>query len=137
MKTQLQYLVYVAALTGLLWIPYIVDRAAKWGLMGAVGYPENPPPQSPWAQRLMKAHYNAVENLVVFAALVLAAHALGATNGAIGTAAIVYFWVRVVHAAAYTFAIPWLRTLAFTVGWLAMAVIAWVDLEKIYSMSPA
>lgn len=137
MKPELQYLVYVAAFTGLLWIPYILDRVAKWGLMGAVGYPDNPPPQSPWARRLIKAHYNAVENLVVFAALVLAAHAAGVSNAAIGTAAIVYFWARVVHAAAYTFAIPWVRTLAFTVAWLAMAVIAWYDLQKIYSISPA
>jgi uncharacterized MAPEG superfamily protein len=125
MKTELQYLVYVTVLTGLLWVPYILDRLAKWGLMGAVGYPDNPPPQSPWARRLMKAHYNAVENLVVFAALVLAAHALGVTGGAIATAAIVYFWARLVHALAYSFAVPWLRTLAFTVGFFAQAVIAW------------
>ena len=85
MKTELLYLVYVTILTMLLWVPYILDRIAKWGLVGAVGYPQNPPPQSPWAIRMMKAHVNAVENLVVFAALVLAAHALGVTSGAIAT----------------------------------------------------
>jgi len=72
----------------------------------------------------LKAHVNAVENLVVFAALVLAASAPGISNSAIGTAAIVYFWARVVHAVAYTFAIPWARTLAFTVGFGAQVVIA-------------
>jgi uncharacterized MAPEG superfamily protein len=97
----------------------------KTGLVGAVGYPENPPPQSPWARRLMKAHLNAVENLVIFAALVLAAHALGGSNNAIATAATVYFWARLVHVLAYTFAVPWVRTLAFTVGFLAQATIAW------------
>ena len=90
MKTELLYLVYVTILTGLLWVPYILDRIAKWGLIAAVGYPDNPPAQSPWARRLMKAHFNAVENLVVFAALVLAANALGVTGGAIATAAMVY-----------------------------------------------
>jgi len=130
MKTELQYLVYVTALTGLLWVPYILDRIAKWGLMEAVGYPENPPPHSPWARRLMKAHNNAVENLVVFAALVLAAHALGVSGGAVATAAIVYFWARVVHVAAYTFAVPWVRTLAFAVGFFAQAAIAWQILAK-------
>jgi uncharacterized MAPEG superfamily protein len=133
MKTELQYLVYVTIFTGLLWVPYILDRVTRWGLVEAMGYPENPPPQSPWARRLIKAHYNAIENLVIFAALVLAAHSVGVSNAAIGTAAIVYFWARLVHAAAYTFAIPWLRTLAFTVAWLAMAVIAWYDLQKIYA----
>lgn len=125
MKTELLYLTYVAALTGLLWVPYILDRVATWGLTAAVGYPENPPAQSPWARRLMKAHANAVENLVVFAALVLAAHALGISNAAIATAAMVYFWARVAHAVVYTFALPWLRTLAFTAGFLAQATIAW------------
>jgi uncharacterized MAPEG superfamily protein len=83
MKTELFYLALVTVLTGLLWIPYIIDRAMVRGLMDAVGYPENPKPQSPWAQRLQKAHYNAVENLVVFAALVLAAHAAGISGNAI------------------------------------------------------
>src|SRR5262245_60042105 len=125
MKTELLYLALVTAFTGLLWVPYILDRLAVRGLMDAVGYPENPKPQSPWAQRLIKAHYNAVENLVVFAALVLLAHAMGVSSPAIGTAAIVYFWARVVHALAYTFAVPWVRTLAFTVGFLCQAVVAW------------
>ncbi len=130
MKTELLYLTYVAALTGLLWVPYILDRVATWGLTAAVGYPDNPPAQSPWARRLMKAHGNAVENLVVFAALVLAAHALGVSNAAVATAAMVYFWARVVHAVVYTFALPWLRTLAFTAGFLAQATIAWQILAR-------
>jgi len=124
MKPELLYLTLVATLTGLLWVPYILDRVAKWGLMGAVGYPANPPAQSPWAQRLMNAHANAVENLVVFGVLVLAAQDLNVSNGATATAAMVYFWARVVHAAAYTFAIPWLRTLAFAVGFLCYMTFA-------------
>lgn len=130
MKTELLYLAFAAAFTGLLWVPYILDRLAVRGLADAVGYPENPKPQSPWAQRLMKAHSNAVENLVVFAALVLTAHALGVSNSAIGNACIVYFWARVVHALAYTFAVPWVRTLAFAVGFFAQAVIAWQVLVR-------
>ena len=125
MKTELLYLVLVTALTGLLWVPYIIDRVLVRGLTDAVGYPEDPKPQSPWARRLMKAHANAVENLVVFAPLVLLANALGVSGAAIGASAMVYFWARVVHAIAYTLAIPWVRTLAFTVGFLAQVCIAW------------
>src|SRR5512139_3652161 len=106
MKTELLYLVWVTVLTGVMWVPYILDRLAVRGLVDAVGYPANPKPQSPWAQRLMKAHANAVENLVVFAPLVLLAHVSGITSPVVGTAAMVYFWARVVHAAAYTFAVP-------------------------------
>src|SRR5664279_1745164 len=130
MKTELLYLVYVTVFTGLLWVPYILDRIATRGLMDAVGYPDNPKPQSPWAQRLMKAHLNAVENLVVFAALVLAAGVAGVSNSVIAGACIVYFWARVVHAFAYIFAVPWVRTLAFTVGFFAQAAIAWQLLSR-------
>ena len=125
MKTELLYLALVTAFTGLLWVPYILDRIAVRGVIDAVGYPENPKPQSPWARRLMKAHANAVENLAVFATLVLVAHAMNLSNGTITLACVVYFWARVVHALAYTFAVPWVRTLAFTVGFFAQAVIAW------------
>lgn len=125
MKTELFYLALVAAFTGVLWIPYILDRILVWGLLDAVGYPANPKPQSPWAQRLMRAHGNAVENLAVFAALVLTANAMGVSNGAIATAAVVYFWARVVHALVFTLGIPWVRTLAFVVGFGCQAVVAW------------
>ena len=125
MKTELLYLALVTAFTGLLWVPYILDRIAVRGLMDAVGYPENPKPQSPWAQRLMKAHANAVENLVVFAALVLLANAVGTTGAAIAASSMVYFWARVIHTLSFTFAVPWVRTLSFAVGFLSQACIAW------------
>ena len=125
MKTELFYLVLVTAFTGLMWLPYILDRLAVRGIADAVGYTENPKPQSPWARRLMKAHANAVENLVLFATLVLAAQVLGLSNGTIAMASVVYFWARIVHALAYTFAVPWVRTLSFAVGFFAQAAIAW------------
>jgi uncharacterized MAPEG superfamily protein len=134
MKPELFYLALVAALTALLWVPYILDRIAVQGLLAAVGYPDNPQPQSPWARRMMKAHSNAVENLVVFAPLVLVANALGITGAAIGMSAMVYFWARVVHALSYTLAIPWVRTLAFTAGFLAQGCIAW---QILFRYAPA
>lgn len=125
MNISLLYLTYVAAFTGLLWMPYVIDRIAVRGLLDAVGYPQNPKPQSAWAQRLMKAHANAVENLVVFAALVLVAELTKAGDATVATASIVYFWARIVHALAFTFGIPWVRTLAFAVGFFAQAAVAW------------
>jgi uncharacterized MAPEG superfamily protein len=130
MRQDLLYLVLVTAFTGLLWLPYVLDRIAVRGLMDAVGYPDQPKPQSPWAQRLMKAHANAVENLVIFAPLVLVANALGLSAPILGTAAMVYFWARVLHALAFTFAVPWIRTLAFAAGVLAQATIAWQILAR-------
>jgi uncharacterized MAPEG superfamily protein len=125
MSTELYYLALVATFTGLLWVPYILNEIMVRGLVDAVGYPENPKPLAPWARRMKAAHYNAIENLAVFAALVLTAHAAGISNQAIAESACVYFWARVVHAAAYTFAIPWVRTGAFAVGVGSQLCIAW------------
>ena len=130
MKTELLYLILVTAFTGLMWVPYIVDRVLVRGLIDAVSYPENPKPQSKWAQRLMKAHANAVENLVLFATLVLAANALGISNAIIAQASVIYLWARVIHAVGYTFAVPWVRTLAFTVAFACQVAIAWQLLHK-------
>jgi len=130
MKTELMYLVWVTVLTAVIWIPYILDRIMTWGLLDTVGYPAYPKAQSAWAARMIKAHENAVENLVVFAALVLAAHALGAGNDATVTACCVYFWARVVHLAAYTLRIPWVRTLAFVAGFGSQMTLAWQILAK-------
>lgn len=124
MKTELLYLVYVTVFTGLLWVPYILNRLIIRGISETAGYADHPKPQSPWAQRLMKAHANAVENLVIFGILVLAANAMGVSNDAIAQAAVIYFWARVVHAVSYTFCIPWVRTLGFLVGVGAQVTIA-------------
>jgi uncharacterized MAPEG superfamily protein len=128
MSVELKYLALVATLTGLLWVPYILNEIMVRGLLEAVGYPTNPKPLALWAMRLKAAHYNAVENLAVFATLVLIASVAGIHDPAIATAACVYFWARVVHAAAYTLAVPWVRTLTFVVGFAMQMWIAWVIL---------
>ena len=124
MKNELFYLAAAAVLTSVLWIPYVLDRFAVWGIPDTVGYPDNPKPLAPWAERLKRAHANAVENLVVFATLVLAASALGITGSSIATAAMLYFWARLVHVLAYTFKVPWLRTLGFIGGFAAQMWVA-------------
>ena len=130
MKTELMYLLWVTTLTAVMWMPYIVDRIMMRGIVDAVGYPANPKPQSPWAQRMMAAHANAVENLAVFAALVLLAQDAGVSNTATIVACMVYFWARVVHLLAYTAAMPWVRTLAFAVGFFCQMTLAWQLLAR-------
>ena len=94
MSVELKYLVLVTAVTALMWIPYIFNVIMVRGVLDAVGYPENPKPMAPWATRMKAAHYNAVENLVVFAALVLVANAVGVKGEATALACAVYFWAR-------------------------------------------
>jgi uncharacterized MAPEG superfamily protein len=125
MTTELLYLTLVALLTILLFLPYTLNLMAKWGLAYAVGNRDEQKPLAPWAERAKRGHYNAVENLVVFAAVVLTAHLLNKHSGATATAALVYFWARLVHYVAYALGIPWVRTLAWTVGWVCCLVFIW------------
>ena len=123
MTSELMSLIWVTALTAILWVPYTLNTIAVRGLMDAVGYPADPKPLAGWAQKMKAAHANAVENLVVFAALVLIANAAGVSNETTILACTVYFWSRVVHLLAYTFAIPFVRTLAFVAGFACQVAI--------------
>jgi len=125
MKTELASLVWISAFTGLLWVPYVLNRMTVLGIGPTVGYPSDPPPLAPWARRLRLAHANAVENLVVFAALVLAAQIQGVSSPATAAAATLYLWSRIVHAVSYTLGVPWVRTLAFVGGFAAQMILAW------------
>lgn len=124
MTREIFWLTLSVVLTGLLWLPYIVDRIMVRGLMGAMDNPKpKAKPQSNWAQRLYFAHTNAVDNLVLFAPLVLILDSRNISTTTTAVACAVYFWARLVHAIVYTAGIPVLRTLSFTVGWLACAVL--------------
>jgi uncharacterized MAPEG superfamily protein len=123
MTSELMSLIWVTALTAILWIPYTLNTIAVRGLMDAVGYPADPKPIAGWAQKMKAAHANAVENLVVFAALVLIANAAGVSNETTVLACTVYLWSRVVHLLAYTFSIPWVRTLSFVAGFACQVAI--------------
>ena len=124
MSKEMFWLVLTVAMTGLIWVPYILDRTMVRGLMGAMANPSpSDKPQSAWAQRMMAAHSNAVENLVIFAPLVLAAQALSIATSATAFACALYFWSRLVHVIVYTLGIPGLRTLAFVGGFIAQAIL--------------
>ena len=124
MSKELFWLTLVTAMTGLIWVPYILDRIMVRGTMGAMANPSpNDKPQSAWAQRMMLAHANAVENLVVFAPLVLVAQALNIHTAATAFACALYFWSRLVHLGVYTAGIPVLRTLSFAGGFVGQAIL--------------
>ena len=125
MNTELTYLAFVTTLTALMWMPYILNMIMVRGLLDAVGYPDDPAPLSSWAARMKAAHENAVENLIVFAALVLIAHNAGVSNAATVMACQVYLWTRVVHFVSYAARIPWVRTISFVIGFGCQITLAW------------
>jgi uncharacterized MAPEG superfamily protein len=125
MTREIFWLSLTVILTGLLWVPYILNRCAVRGLGGAMANPtRDAKPHAAWATRLMFAHDNAVENLVIFAPLVLILAQIDYSSKATVLACAVYFWARVAHLIVYTMGLPVFRTLAFTVGFLAQVVLA-------------
>jgi uncharacterized MAPEG superfamily protein len=125
MTTDLEMLVWIAGLTALMWIPYILVHVLNNGMMEALTYKADGVPLPDWAARAKKAHYNAIENLAPFAVLVIVAHLTTATNDATAVASITYFWARAAHYVFYISGIPFTRTITFTIGWLAMLCIFW------------
>src|SRR5262245_59695984 len=123
-KAELFWLTLTTVLTGLIWLPYILDRIAVRGLMTTFDNPSpRHKPQTIWAVRLMNAHINQIENLVVFAILVLVLDALAISTSATVLACAVFFWARLAYLVVYTLGVPVLRTLAFTVGFLAQVAL--------------
>jgi uncharacterized MAPEG superfamily protein len=125
MTRELFWLTLTIILTGLLWIPYMINRFLVRGFSGAMANPSrNDKPHAEWANRLMFAHDNAVENLIIFAPLVLILAQIDYSTRWTVYACAAYFWARIAHLIFYTMGLPVFRTVAFTVGFLAQAVLA-------------
>jgi len=125
MTPELFWLTLTVIMTGLLWVPYVLNRIQVRGLGGAMANPtRGAAPHAEWATRLMFAHDNAVENLIVFAPLVLILAQIDYSTKWTVYACMVYFWARVAHLIVYALGLPVFRTLAFTVGFVAQAVLA-------------
>ncbi|MDY6943506.1 MAG: MAPEG family protein [Pseudomonadota bacterium] len=125
MSAELYWLALTATMTALFFLPYVLNRISIRGLFGAMSNPrQGDLPESDWAQRAMKAHANAVENLVVFGVLVLCAQAAGVSTAMTAFAGCLYFWARLVHYLVYTLGVPIARTLAFFAGFAAQLIVA-------------
>jgi uncharacterized MAPEG superfamily protein len=126
MTTDLKYLAYTAMLTATLWIPYIVAQVKTNGPLTPGNYRDPTPRPLPlWGKRADRAYLNAVETFAPFAALVVVAQLTGRADGMTAFWATSFFWLRLIHAVVYLFAIPFIRTLVFTLGWIAVTGIFW------------
>jgi uncharacterized MAPEG superfamily protein len=99
------------------------------GLPTLAGNREGLPELTGWAGRAKRAHLNMIENLVLFAALVLVATAAGKANAMTAMGAMIFFWGRVAYAVIYVAGIAWLRTVAWFVSVIGLALIA-IELLK-------
>jgi uncharacterized MAPEG superfamily protein len=126
MTADLKYLALTALLTATLWIPYIIAQVQTNGFLAPGNYRDPTPRPVPlWGKRADRAYMNAVETFAPFAALVIIAQLTGKTNAMTAWFAQAFFWLRMTHAVVYLFGIPYIRTLVFTLGYVAVAGIFW------------
>src|SRR5882672_6522460 len=126
MTTDLRYLACTAILTAALWIPYIIAQVVTNGFLEPPNYVDpTPRPVPPWGKRADRAYLNAVECFAPFAVLVIIAHVTGKANAMTAFWAISFFWLRLAHAVVYLLAIPYVRTLVFTLGFVAVVGLFW------------
>ena len=129
---ELIWLVAIALFTAAMWIPHIIENTLRVGLRAALGNPPVIDVDAPaWAIRSKRAHLNALENLAVFAPVVIGANLLGATGGTVLLAVKFYVIARLIHYVVYTLGMPVVRTLSFVAGVAAIFVIGFAAIGAV------
>ena len=123
MKPELMYLTWAVALTVAQMLIAVSGATLQVGLPALAGNREGLPPCTGWAGRAQRAHHNMLENLVLFAALVLVVVVSNKTNATTVLGAQIFVWARVAYALVYLAGIPWLRTLAWLVSMIGLVLI--------------
>jgi len=123
MAPELTWLVWSVALAFVQVVVLATGATLQVGLPTLAGNRENQPEMKGWVGRMQRAHRNMIENLVLFAALVLVAVAASKTNATTLMGAQIFFWARLVYVFVYGAGIPWLRTGVWTVSVVGMAMI--------------
>jgi uncharacterized MAPEG superfamily protein len=123
MKPELMLLVWATLLAVVQAVVAVQGAMMQVGLPALAGNREGMPEIKGWGGRAARAHRNMVENLVLFAALVLVAVAAGKTNDMTLLGAQIFFWARLAYALVYIAGIAWLRTGVWAVSVAGLAMI--------------
>ena len=126
MMTETTVLVWSAVL---LWLMLVTASAlrtqglAAGGFGRSMGNRDDLPPPTPPAGRAHRAARNMLENLVIFTALVAAAHLAGETSTQVQLGANIFFWARVAYWPTYL-AGSRLRSVVWGVSVVGLAIMA-------------
>jgi len=123
MKPELMLLAWAVLLAFVQMLAAVSAATLQVGLPALAGNREGLAPCTGWAGRAARAHHNMLENLVLFAALVLVAVVAGKTNSNTLLGAQIFLWARVAYAVVYVAGIPWLRTVTWLVSVVGLALI--------------
>ena len=125
MTTELYWLTLTVLMTALMWLPYIINRMLEQGIGFAMWDPQGETKTAViWAERMTRAHKNAVENLIIFAPLVLTLQLTDLRNELTALACIMYFFSRLTHYIVFSLGIPLLRIFAFMTSVVAQFILA-------------
>ena len=124
MSPDLKYLLLSAILCFVQMLIAATGANQQVGLPALAGNREGLPEMTGWAGRARRAHLNMIENLVLFAALVLIAAVSQKANATTALGAMIFFWGRLAYALIYLVGVPWLRTLAWFVSVIGMVMVA-------------
>ena len=96
MNPELELLAWTVVLTFVQMLIAVAGATLQVGLPALAGNREGLAPATGWAGRAHRAHRNMLENLVLFAALVLIAALADRTNPMTLLGAQIFFWVLIV-----------------------------------------
>lgn len=116
MKPEIMYLSWSVMLAIVHMLVTVVALVSHSGLMASIGNRANLPELPGWGGRAGRANDNMAQNLVLFAAAVLAVVVTGTTNATTLLGAQLFFWGRVAYAVCYIGGITWLRTASWLVS---------------------
>ncbi len=124
MSLDLKYLLFSVLLT---FVQVLIAASAATihvGLPTLAGNREGMAELTGFSGRARRAHLNMIENMVLFAVLVLVAAITNKANATTAMGALIFFWARLVYAVIYLLGIAWLRTVAWAVSVIGMIMIA-------------
>ena len=131
MSIELLMLAYSVALFFVIILSQAGLAIGQNGLQAQAGSRDNLPEPTVVRQRMQRLSANMQENLVMFAAVVLVANAVGISNEATALGASIFFYARVAHAIVYAFGWPMIRPLFYFAGLYGILVILWAILSAV------
>jgi len=97
-------------------VPLFRAMRQQWGFKAMLGGRDDVQPLTGWGGRVVRAHSNLIDNLVLFGAVVLSVHAVGLSNDFTALGSVIFLACRVAHAIFYIGGVPVLRTVVYLGG---------------------
>jgi len=116
LSTELSLLVWSIILCLVQMVVSAITLQTQVGLPALAGNRDNVPAPTGLAGRAQRAHRNMLENLPLFAALVLIVQVTGHNSSMTVLGAQLFFWARLAYAVIYLVGVPWLRTASWAVS---------------------